>query len=171
VAENKTPKKIGVAMVIAAWVVFAALLTFVADRFLDARNNPNGMVRSESGAGREVVLKRNWQGHYVADGFINGVRVTFLVDTGATSIALSQSLADTLGLERLYPQTSITAAGPVDSFGTILDEVRLGDIAARELRATILPIDASDEVLLGMAFLKDLEFTQRGDTLILRSIP
>lgn len=159
-------------MIIAAWIVFAGLLTIIAGRYLDARNNPNGLAQGivSEGGQRELVLKRNRQGHYVADGFINGEQVTFLVDTGATSIAIPQPLADQLGLKPLFPQTSMTAAGPIESFGTIVDEVSLGGIIARNLRATILPIREHADVLLGMAFLKDLEFTQRGDTLILRTL-
>ena len=73
-------------MAVLAWVALLVVLTlFFQDKLLD-RVNPNRDVQSSRGEdGRiEVVLERNRMGHYVADGSINGVSVTFLLDTGAT---------------------------------------------------------------------------------------
>jgi aspartyl protease family protein len=64
-----------------------------------------------------------------------------------------------------------TANGVARGYGTEVREVRIGDIALHDLPASINPNVHDDIVLLGMSFLKKIEFTQRDDTLILRQYP
>jgi len=162
--------RIGRWMMVAAWLVLLALLTLFFSSFLERQANPNrnpkGSVNSEGV--REVVLMRNRAGHYVADGAINGKRVTFLVDTGATDVAVPLGLAQRLGLSRGRAAVSRTANGNVKTWSTRLDEVRLGPLQMRNVRASILPGMKGGDVLLGMSFLKHLELLQRGRQLTLR---
>jgi aspartyl protease family protein len=95
--------------------------------------------------------------------------VTFLLDTGATQVALSAVLADRLGLRRGAPMSSLTANGYVKSWLTRLDRVELGPFLMRDVQAAILPSMPSDEVLLGMNFLKHLELTQKGSELFIKA--
>jgi aspartyl protease family protein len=128
--------------------------------------NPNHLLQQQGQAG-PVVLKRNRAGHYVADGEINGERVVFLLDTGATQVALSKPLAQRLGL-KLGPAVTVqTAAGPAPGYQTRLDSVRLASIEMRNVTALVSDGLSPDMVLLGMNFLKRLEMIQRGDELIL----
>ncbi len=164
---------LGKGMLIGAWVLLLLLLTLFFGGVLERRENPNpdpgGTVRSGV---REVVLERNADGHYVAGGSINGFPVTFLVDTGATQVAVSEKLADRLGLERRGGTFSRTANGVVAVWQTRLDRVRLGVIEQRNVPATILPqLEPWDQVLLGMSFLRHLELVQRDGTLLLRQKP
>ncbi|WP_456372340.1 retropepsin-like aspartic protease family protein [Thiolapillus sp.] len=172
--EAPPGKRLGKGMIIGAWVLLLALLTLFFSRILDERGNPNQQLAgkvSEQGV-REIVLRRNAYGHYVATGAINGHPVEFLVDTGATNVALSEELARKLGLERKGGTFSHTANGVVAVWQTRLDRVSLGVIEMHNLRATILPdLKPPDQVLLGMSFLKPLEIIQKGDTLILRQMP
>jgi len=165
---------LGKGMMIGAWVLLLALLTLYFGDVLERRNNPNqapGGSVSDGGV-KEVVLRRNAQGHYVASGSINGHPVTFLVDTGATDVAISQRLADRLGLERKGGAFSRTANGVVAVWQTTLDRVKLGVIEQRNVRASILPdFKPWDQVLLGMSFLKHLELVQKDGTLLLRQQP
>ena len=115
-----------------------------------------------------MILDRNRAGHYVANGFINGSSVTFLLDTGATDVAVPETLASSLGLKKGLPFVSQTANGTVTSWRTRLDEVRIGTIVLTDVRASILPSMTGMDVLLGMSFLKQLELVQRGETLTLR---
>ncbi len=160
-------------MILAAWVLGLVLLTLFFQSALERENNPNRDVQSvtNSQGVREVVLKRNRAGHYVASGTINGHVVTFLLDTGATDVALPGKLAEQLGLAGEATVMSQTAAGTVRSSLTRLDRVTLGDIAIQNVRASIINRMDSEEVLLGMSFLKRLEMVQRGDTMILRQYP
>ena len=115
-----------------------------------------------------MVLKRNRAGHYVASGRINGEPVVFLVDTGATDVALPLSLAHRLGLTLGAERVSKTANGNVRTWSTRLDSVGLGGLTARGVSAAVMPNMPGEEVLLGMSFLKRFELLQRGKTLTLR---
>jgi len=162
-------KRMGKYMIIGMWVLLVALLTLIFNNILERQYNPNQKLASRQGAdGAEVSLKRNKYGHYVASGLINGQPVVFMLDTGATDIAVPVQVADRLGLKRGRKKIYQTAKGPATAYATVLEQVSLGDIQVRNVRASINPHMRSEEVLLGMSFLKQLEFTQRGDTLTLR---
>lgn len=164
-------RRAGRHMLLVAWIGGLALLTLLFRDVLEAQFNPNEVPqvqRAEDGS-HEVVLDRNARGHYVAGGAINRVPVTFLLDTGATDVALPEALADRLRLPRTGGGISQTANGPVAVWRTVLDEVQLGAITLHNVRASILPsMDSGDAVLLGMSFLRQLEFTQRDGQLTLR---
>ena len=168
-ASTRFPRRLGKGMIVAAWIGVAALLTVLFDGYLERQSNPNAspQTRAEAGA-REVVLERNRQGHYVATGRINGTRARFLLDTGATDVAVPGALARKLDLERGRAVRARTANGDVVAYATLLREVALGDIVLRQVRASIIPQMPGEEVLLGMAFLKHLELIQRGSELTLR---
>jgi aspartyl protease family protein len=156
-------------MILGAWLLLILLLTLLFSQWLDKQKNPNralNVTASENGE-VAVVLKRNRAGHYMAPGFIKGVAVTFLLDTGATYVAVSSSLADKAGLQRGMPSQSRTANGVVRSWLTKIDQLQLGPIEMRDVRATILPGMPDGEVLLGMSFLKHLTLKQQGGELVI----
>lgn len=157
-------------MTIAAWVSALALLTLLFSDLLERQENPNRNLQALVGpdGAPGVVLERNRAGHYVADGRINDQPVTFLLDTGATEVAIPATVARRIGLERGRPQLSRTAGGDVMTWSTLLRSVDLGGIRLYTIPATILPDLAGEQVLLGMSYLKRLELVQRGDTLTLR---
>ncbi|MCU7947541.1 MAG: TIGR02281 family clan AA aspartic protease, partial [Candidatus Thiodiazotropha sp. (ex Cardiolucina cf. quadrata)] len=88
-------QKFGRWMVIGAWLLLLVLLTLFFSQWLERQRNPNRQLSVTVNAGDDVavVLKRNRAGHYIAPGLINGVAVTYLLDTGATFVAVSSSLA------------------------------------------------------------------------------
>jgi aspartyl protease family protein len=114
------------------------------------------------------VLKRNHFGHYVTSGTVNGDPVEFLLDTGASDVAIPADLADRLGLKRGPPVQYQTANGTITAYRTTIDSVAIGPMVVRNVPASINPGMHDMEILLGMSVLKHVEFTQRGDTLILR---
>lgn len=168
-AEANT-RRFGKGMIVAAWVLLLALLTLAFQSVLERQNNPNRkpLTQIDVQGVREVILHRNRVGHYLASGYINGSKVTFLLDTGATDVAIPEALASSLGLKRGLPFVSKTANGTVTSWRTRLDEVRIGTIGLTDIRASILPSMGGMEVLLGMSFLQQLELVQRDGTLTLR---
>lgn len=172
-SQNRQPDNLrGTArgMVILAWVAGLVFLTWLFQQILDDRFNPNQQLMSSvDGGQREVRLQRNFQGHYLANGQIDGRTVTFLLDTGATDVAVSEGLANALHLPRLSHAYSQTANGTVRVWRTRLDKVRLGPIVMRDVPATVVPSMGADQpVLLGMSFLKHLELVQRDGILTLR---
>ena len=116
----------------------------------------------------EVSLASSRGGHYVLDGQINGHSVTFLLDTGASAVAIPRQLADELGLQPGAPVRVRTANGTVNGARTRLDLLQLGDIQLHDVTALIAPGMDNHEVLLGMSALSQLEFTQKDGTLVLR---
>jgi len=160
-------------MVYGVWVLFAIALTLLFGYLLDHQRNPNQSLQTRISVDnvREVVLKRNRMGHYVASGSINGESVEFLLDTGATHVAISENLSRRLGLVRGNPIPTSTANGVITTYGTVLDEVELGGIVIRNIRASINPYTPDEQVLLGMGFLKQLELVQKGDLLTIRQVP
>ena len=163
-----SPSGIGRGMTYVAWIVALGLLTLFFNKTLERQRNPNPepTTVSDASGGRAVVLERNRQGHYVATARIDGLPVEVMLDTGATRVSIPETLARRLKLRRGPPIATSTANGAITTYDTVLDSVQLGDIRLNHVRASINP--HSDHVLLGMSFLKQLEFTQRGDTLILR---
>ena len=163
-------KRMGTAMQALAWLVLLALGVFFFSDYLDKQYNPNQSLQTrytDDGI-REVVLQRNKFGHYVTDGQINGRPVTFMLDTGATGVAISEAMASYLGLERGRAFPTQTANGMSTSYAVTLDQVNVGAIELSDVPAGITPGLQTEEILLGMSFLKHIEFTQRGDTLTLR---
>ena len=157
-------------MITGIWLLVFGLLTLFFQNYLDKKQNPNHNVQSVIGdtGTREVILKRNRSGHYVMNGNINGHQVVFMLDTGATQIAIPTRVARRIGLKHMYEAEVHTANGRARAYGTKLDTVSVGDIKLANLRAMIISGMEGDVVLLGMSFLKHIEFTQRGDVLILR---
>ncbi|GJL82135.1 MAG: aspartyl protease [marine bacterium B5-7] len=157
-------------MIFAAWVVFLLLAAWLFQGSLERQFNPNSNPESGTATdGRvEVLLERNRAGHYVSSGRINGMSVEFLLDTGATDVAMSLAVADRLGLPHGAPVTLSTANGVVRGYQTVINEIALGDITRNKVRAVVSPGIRDDTVLLGMSFLKHIEMLQSGNTLLLR---
>jgi len=155
-------------MALAASLLMLGLFYLYFENSLQARNNPNQQLQIAPGS--ELVLKRSGDGHYVFPGTINGQPVTFLLDTGATLVSVPAHLADKLGLEAGAHQQSITANGTVATRATRVDALAFGPFDLRGVPASLNPGMGGDQVLLGMSVLKHLEFTQRGDTLVLRAL-
>lgn len=162
-------RRAGRVMLVLAWGAGLFLATrFFAD-WEQSRSNPNqNPVSVVQGEQIEVQLQSNPQGHFVVDGRINGRPVTFLLDTGATDVAIPIGLAERLGLPRGAPVGLQTANGQTTGYRTVLDSLGLGDILLHEVRAIVAPGFDGEQVLLGMSALKQLEFTQRAGTLVLR---
>ena len=120
----------------------------------------------------EVVLRASADGHFYANATVNGEAIRFLVDTGASSIALSAADAQWVGfdpqsLDYFLPVT--TANGPAFAAPVMLDEVRLGSIAFAGIGASVMPPGALDRSLLGMSFLERLSGSEIvRDRLVLR---
>ncbi len=113
-----------------------------------------------SSAGRGTVsLQSDLQGHYITHPVVDGRRVRMLVDTGATLVALTYEDARQAGLRvepRDFTDPIGTANGVVKAARVRLGEVRIGDIAVRNVEAVVLPAGRLETSLLGMTFLKRL---------------
>lgn len=166
--DETTTRRTGRALTWLAALALLALLWRVFDGWIAQRDHPNADLAVADGA-REWVLKRNRAGHYVAPGEINGQPVWFLLDTGATLVSVPDHLGPALGLARGVPGVSLTANGDVTVYAARIRSLRLGPFHVQDVAAALNPGMRDDVILLGMSVLKNLEFTQRGDTLVLRA--
>ena len=171
--DSQQVRRMGLGMQVLAWMVLLALGVFYFSDVLEKQHNPNQRLETRHTADGlvEVELQRNKFGHYVTSGEINGQPVTFILDTGATGVAIPSAVAERLNLKpgRAFPTQ--TANGRSVSYAVNLERVSVGGIELPDVRSRITPGLTTDEVLLGMSFLKHIEFTQRGNTLILRQLP
>jgi len=119
-------------------------------------------------SGQSVTLAADPRGHFVSEGSINGHTMRFLVDTGATTIALPAADAVRLGIN--YRQGAAvrtrTAAGEASAFRVTFASVRLGDIELTNVEGIVIE-DGLDIALLGMSFLNRLDMRQEGRTMTL----
>ena len=110
-------------------------------------------------------------GHFFTPGRINGLAVDFLVDTGATSVAMNLPTAKALGLNyRVGKKISIsTANGIGTAYVVMLDSVRVGDVEVRNVEAAVNMGDFPTEILLGNSYLSRVDMRQENGVLVLES--
>ena len=130
-----------------------------------------GASNSEGG-GTQIVLTAGPGGHFVTGGSINGRAVRFLVDTGATLVALSQADADRLGLKyKDGPRGLVnTANGQVPVHRASLDVVRVGDVQVYNVEAVVMPMQM-ETILLGNSFLTRFQMKRENDRMTLDRKP
>jgi aspartyl protease family protein len=121
---------------------------------------------ASEGSGSQIVLNAVSGGHFVSSGSINGKTVRFMVDTGATSVAISQQEADRIGLNYRSGTRghSQTANGLVPVYRTKLDSVRVGDVQVFNVDAVVMPMPM-DMVLLGNSFLSRFQMRRDNDVM------
>lgn len=116
--------------------------------------------------GREIVMTASTGGHFTPAGSINGKAVSFMVDTGATLVAMGQDDAQRLGvdLKLARPGMSQTANGPVGVLMVTLDRVRVGEVELTQVAAVVLP-QPMPFVLLGNSFLARFQMRRDNDVM------
>ncbi len=129
------------------WLCLAAGIYYLIDNI----QNPNKMWRLGDSAS-EVVLQRGLDGHYRAEALINNQKVSVLVDTGATGVAISQAVADKLQLKSVSAVRTNTANGDSVGYMVRLESVKVGGVEAKNVSAMIAP-GLGGDVLLGMSYL------------------
>jgi aspartyl protease family protein len=122
---------------------------------------------ASSGA-QSVTLAAGAGGHFFAEGQINGGAVRFVVDTGATVIAIPASDANRLGIDYLRGRhaTMQTAAGPTPAYVVTLNSVRVGDIELQNVEAIVIE-QGLNVALLGNSFLNRMQMQRDGATMTL----
>ncbi len=152
-----------------AWLAVIGIMIGLTAFYQALIRRDGGITEKVDSEGRAMVaLERDRSGHFLAEGEINGHAVVFLIDTGATDVAVSERTAREMGLEFGPVITVMTAAGPTAAWRTRLGRVALGSLSLDNVRATITP-GLGREALLGMSFLQYYDLRQEGDRLILQS--
>ena len=124
-------------------------------------------VGSRTG-GRRVVLMADARGHFINTGMINGTRMQYMVDTGASTVAIGKPDADRMGLQYTKGQAvqMSTANGVAQGWLIRLDSVRIGDVEVYGVEAVVTP-QGMPYVLLGNSLLAAFQMTRTNDQLVL----
>jgi len=137
-------------------------------RVLERGQHYRSAAGSASDRGK-ALLAADSSGHFFADAIVNGLPVRFIVDTGATFIALPQREAERLGINYRAGRASHTrtANGVVEVYVVKLDSVRIGGIDLHNVDATVHAGPGLDQALLGMSFLNRVQMQRDGGTMTL----
>jgi aspartyl protease family protein len=170
----------GIARQMALLLAFGAVLVIGYSYRSDVRELANRLLgslipsRGVEVAPGMVRFTADDNGQFAIDATVNGVKIHFLMDTGASGIALSQRDAARLGLDGdslRYTGVFSTANGPVRAAPVMLESLDIGPFSARHIPAWVNGGDL-DQSLLGMSYLSTLGRIEiRGDSLILEQMP
>lgn len=119
---------------------------------------------------RQVVIRKNNADQYMVNGSINGQSVQFLVDTGATAVAMNEMDARRLGLQYRIDGTEaqvVTASGVAKSWKVTLDSVKVGEISVSNVEAVVVQGGFPTQVLLGMTYLNHVKLQEQNSVLML----
>jgi aspartyl protease family protein len=149
-----------------ALLVVARLLTGTPD----AIEPPHKSAHAKPQAKAEIVLPRDDNGHFYVDAEINGTNVHMLADTGASVVALGEDVAESVGLDPDaldYTEAVSTANGNAEAAFVELDEIRVGSIVRRDVKAVVTR--GLRGALLGMSFFNSLsKVSIESDELVLK---
>jgi aspartyl protease family protein len=165
-------------MIIAAFLVgLGTIMAQMADRMTATPALANTVKKAASApdttaaVGRSLSIPRDARGHFQAEGRIDGQRIGFMVDTGASVVALNETSAARFGLRPSrgdYTAMVSTANGTIKAARTRLAMVELGGLVVRDVDAMVLPDEALSENLLGLSFLSKLKrFEYSGGKMVL----
>lgn len=117
---------------------------------------------------RQIVLSAGPGGHFTTMGAINGHATSFLVDTGATSVAIGQIEAEKLGLRYLAGRRVVTqtANGPAPAYQILIGSLRVGEVEVRDVEAIVIP-GLLGQVLIGNSFLNRFQMRRENDVMTL----
>ena len=129
---------------------------------------PASVGAAAPSGGDRIALTADGRGHFVTQGSINNKPVQFMVDTGASVVALGQGEADRLGLNYKAgrPVQMATANGTAPGWLFKIDQVRLGDVVVYNVDAVVTPM-GMPAVLLGNSFLNRFNMRRDGDQMML----
>jgi len=138
---------------------------------VDARLDGRVTARKREATVEEFQVWRDTRGMYTTVGSINGLPVSFLVDTGATQVALNSAQARRLGIDYRVTGTEAavtTASGVEHAWMVMLDSVKVGELEQRNVGAVVIEGPQPETALLGMSYLGRLEITNSGQLMTLR---
>ncbi|MCC5014174.1 MULTISPECIES: retropepsin-like aspartic protease family protein [Legionella] len=149
-------------MFLIAWLLFFGLLLLF---FYYYGEKEQGSYQITHGS---VTIVADEQGHYYIDGSINDYPVKFILDTGATLVAIPQWLAAKLQLQGRYPISIQTASGEVTGTLTRLKQLSFAKFTLNNVKAVIVPGSDDDTILLGMNVLSQFNLSQQDKQLIIK---
>ena len=165
--DQQQIRKNGRWMLVVGWLLAIFILTMGFNSLLARKQNPNTIssLAKQSGS---LVLQANELGMYFASGYLNGVRAEYVVDTGATYVAVPIELADDANLEPSRQIFLETAKGTTRGWETRINHLVIGTLELQDVKGVIVE-QLDGPVLLGMSALKGLHMTQANGKLEIKS--
>jgi aspartyl protease family protein len=139
---------------------------------IDGRQRVLGMGQSfaaSTGSSKpSVTLSADPSGHYLTQGAINGASVTFLLDTGASSVTLPATEAGRMGIDYKSGQMmgASTANGVIPAWRVTFNNVRVGNISLNQVEGLVVET-SMPAALLGMSFLNRMDMKREGQLMTL----
>jgi aspartyl protease family protein len=161
--ENQANQAGRVMFIIAWFFIFVLMFLF----FYYYSSGKESSYQMKQGV---LTIKADENGHYYIDGSINTHPVKFMIDTGASSVAIPKKLAKQMNLSGRYEVSIQTANGEVTGSLTRLNQLSFAEFKLNDVKAVIIPGSGSDDeiVLLGMNVLSKFNLTQKNKQLIIQ---
>jgi aspartyl protease family protein len=153
----------GFLMFSGAMAVAGVAMAHVADRVAAPAAAPpvaGRAVQDGSKTARLFQIARDRRGHFLTEASVDGQRLSVMVDTGASTIALNETSAARIGIRptpKDYTATVGTANGSVKAARAKIARIEVGPVVVRDVEALVLPDSALSENLLGLSFLSRLK--------------
>ncbi|MBR0779493.1 TIGR02281 family clan AA aspartic protease [Bradyrhizobium diazoefficiens] len=153
-------------MILAAIMIgLGTFMAQMADRISSASANSAprttiALASTPQASGRTFSIPRSGRGHFETEGRIDGQRIGFMVDTGASVVALNETSAARFGLRPSrgeYNANVSTANGTIKAARARIAMLEVGGLVVRDVDAMVLPDEALSENLLGLSFLSRLK--------------
>lgn len=146
------------------WIALAAAAYFAMDALVKPKVASVSVIADGA---REIVISRSRDGHYYVAGTINGHPMTFMVDTGASTVVVDAKLAQAWDLPKGRRATFNTASGPAEGEIVANQHVSVGDVRADRISVAVIE-GLGDYGLLGQNFLRHVDVLQSGSEMKLR---
>ena len=162
--KSSSTKKIGIAMLLISWILGIVLIWILYQKIVFT-SKPFEIITTEKYT--KIKIYPDLDEHFKIDALVNNNKVIFLIDTGASYVAISDSLANKFKLKKLNTIMVNTASGETIAYKTIIDSLVIGPVTFKNVAATIMPHMHADYALLGMNVLKHFKIEQTKNHLIL----
>jgi aspartyl protease family protein len=160
--DNNQYAQSGRIMFIIMWVFFFFLL-FIFFHYYESSGKNTYQIQNGV-----LTVKPDRSGHYRIEGTINDENVEFIIDTGATLVAVPKSLANRLGIKGHYPILLQTANGNISGSLTRIKKLTFANFKLYNVKAVIMPGGDDKMVLLGMNVLSQFNLSQQNNRLIIK---
>lgn len=165
-SNQDLPKKLGLYMLILGWILIITLVWILYSKVLFApKSTEIYMLNGTS----YIKLYPERDGHYRISASINQTKVNFLIDTGATNLAIPLNLAKKLNLTLGKETRVITASGRSKAYLTNIDKLKIENVILSNVRALIIEDMRGETALLGMNVLNQFKMEQTKDYLLLEA--
>jgi len=163
--NNETDsRRLGGTFLIIGWVIALSLVAFLIHESMYSTKAPSF---NEVNGNKQITIYKDYDSHYRIAGTINGKPVQFLIDTGATTVAISESLANNAGLKKHGEVNTSTANGTGVGYLTHIDDLTIDHVEIKNIEAVIIPSMDMNEALLGMNVLGKFNIQQTATSLVL----